>query len=292
MIFVNPRSVNPPAAWCTSALALTATLKKTDPKLRSAFIDEHRDETWGNPDLLRALRAVVGNKCWYSEVPLDGADPNVDHFRPKGRVREVNEDFTTNGRSCEGYWWLAFDVRNFRLASMHSNQRRVDADTDGGKWDFFPVLGERAPEGTDYACIVEEVLPLDPCSQTDVRLLWFDPDGRPCCSEWRRQLKAAADGRRVRATIWLYHLDKTEIQMKRAGHMASLRADLNTANSAYLLWNREGSKPNLLGKALFDQRVAEIRSKMGDREDFAGAKQCAVRAATAEYDWVDEFLLL
>jgi hypothetical protein len=90
----------------------------------------------------------VGNKCWYSEVPLEGADPNVDHFRPKGQVREVDADLQNLQTTSPGYWWLAFECRNFRLSSMHANQRRVDTDTNGGKSDYLPVLGSRAVEGT------------------------------------------------------------------------------------------------------------------------------------------------
>lgn len=59
-------------------------------KKRNAFVNSKRGETWGHPEVVRALKQVVGNKCWYSEVSLDGSDPEVDHFRPKGRVVEVD----------------------------------------------------------------------------------------------------------------------------------------------------------------------------------------------------------
>ena len=141
---------------------------------RIAFINNNRTATWGNRELLTALKEVIGNKCWYSEVDLTGADPNIDHFRPKGRVKEVDVDsLTPTGIDSEGYWWLAFDHQNFRLSSMHSNQRRVDENTNGGKWDFFPVVGSRAVKGTQLSLINESVFPLDRCSATDVSLMWL-----------------------------------------------------------------------------------------------------------------------
>jgi hypothetical protein len=288
MIYINPDSISPGAAWEKRASDLTTELKRQPDTERSKFIEDHRDETWGHPTLLKALRAVVGNKCWYSEVPLEGADPNVDHFRPKGRVREVDENLQDTKRTSPGYWWLAFEPRNFRLASMHSNQRRVNKNTSGGKSDYFPIRGERAPEGTDWGCIVEDVLALDPCSASDVALLWFDPDGNPCIASWRDKPTSAANEERVRVTIWLYHLDKVEIQTKRAQHVEDIRKDLLKANVDYMLWDSTSATPNIQAKNSFDKKVAEIKKKIDPKAEFAGAKQCAVRAAMADYQWIEE----
>jgi hypothetical protein len=277
--------------WETRAQELTRELDALEPEDRSHFIDQYRDETWGADEMLNALRTLVGNKCWYSEVPLEGADPNVDHFRPKGQVREVDEEFQNTRETSRGYWWLAFEPRNFRLASMHANQRRVDVDTQGGKWDYFPVLNGRAAERTPLRLIIENVLALDPCSASDVSLLWFDPDGKPCCSEWKRKPNAL-DEQRVRTTIWLYHLNKREIETKRGNFMRQIRTDLAEANAQYQLWDRDSANPNLQAKNSFDVMLAIIRLKLADTAEFAGSKRCAVRAAIADYQWIDEFGLV
>jgi hypothetical protein len=234
---------------------------------------------------------VVGNKCWYSEVQLDGADPNVDHFRPKGGVREVDEDLQNTKVASAGYWWLAFEFSNFRLAAMHANQRRADDQTEGGKWDYFPIRGNRAAAGTLSENIIEDILALDPCSRTDVALLWFDPDGKPGASKWKHEPNAN-DLQRVRATIWLYHLDKQEIQTSRAAYVEDIRKDLRKANSYFVLWGRDSANPNLQARAGFNQKIAEIETKIGIRSVFAGAKRCAVRLALADYAWIEEYLAL
>jgi hypothetical protein len=291
MIFINPDTLDLRAARRAAMDALSEELQHKAPHERANFIAAHRDGTWAHDDVLRTLRRVAGNKCWYSEVKLDGADPNVDHFRPKGQVREVDGDLQNTGTVSDGYWWLAFEFANYRLAAMHANQRRVDEDTHGGKWDYFPIRGNRTPEGTPIGQIIEDVLALDPCCATDVGLLAFDPDGKPCASDWKRK-PSEADVERVRATVWLYHLDKQEIQASRSKHVEEIRKDLRKADADFQLWDRDSANPNLQARNSFNSKIAEIRIKIADSAVFAGAKRCAVRLATATYPWIDEFLPL
>src|SRR3954453_16196371 len=126
MIFINQDALHPPPARLTAMSSLSTELTGKPVAERTEFINQNRTATWAHADVLTALRAIAGNKCWYSEVKLDGADPNVDHFRPKGRVREVNADLENTGVEGAGYWWLAFEFQNYRLAAMHANQRRTD----------------------------------------------------------------------------------------------------------------------------------------------------------------------
>jgi len=173
---------------------------------------------------------------------------------------------------------------------MHANQRRVDVDTNGGKSDYFPVLGARAVEGTSCLAIVENALALDPCSASDVSLLWFDPDGKPCCSKWKRNPNVL-DQQRVKTTIWLYHLNKYEIETKRGNYMRQIRADLAQADAQYQMWSRDSPSPNLQAKNSFDHKIADIKKQISDSAEFAGAKRCAVRAAIADYEWIEEFVI-
>ena len=284
MIFIDPMKVKISGALRTALNAATAGLQQVAPAERAAYFKNKRDTTWGDPALVAALRQVVGNKCWYSEVALGGADPNVDHFRPKGRVVEVSDEMEKTGQEFDGYWWLAFEPLNFRLSSQHANQRRVDEDTEGGKADFFPIKGDRAPIETPHMQIFENVLPLDPCSPSDVSLIWFDPDGNPCCSP-KQKRSNESDKLRIRATIWLYHLDKHDTAAPRAKAVAEVRTKLIHANNYFQLWHSD--TPCLKSKASFDREVAEIAGLLVDTSNFAGAKRCAVRLAMADYDWIE-----
>ncbi|MFZ6768064.1 hypothetical protein ACO0LM_13470 [Undibacterium sp. Di26W] len=289
MIYVDLEKLIPPQGWEEKAKNLLAELNSKPADQRSDFIDKCRLQTWAHPELLVAIRKIVGNKCWYSEVPLEGADPNVDHFRPKGRVKEVDDKLQSTNNYLPGYWWWAFEWRNFRLASMHSNQRRVDLHTDGGKADFFPVKGPRANEGTSYNLCIEDVIPLDPCNRTDVALLWFDSNGAPSCSDWKRK-KSVEDEFRVKVSIWLYHLDKQDLVSRRRDHMDEISLDLFNANTDYELWKTIPG--NVVSKKSFETRLTSIKKKISDDSAFSGAKRVAVRAASANFEWIFEFGLL
>jgi hypothetical protein len=283
MIFVNPTKVN-------ISVALEATLKAATVGAvaapdRPQYFKDKRGTTWGDARLVAALKAVVGNKCWYSEIDLGGADPEVDHFRPKGRVVEVDADLQKTGHVSDGYWWLAFESQNFRLVAQHSNQRRVDDETEGGKADFFPVVGDRALPNTPHQQIFETILPLDPCSASDVSLLWFDPDGNPVYSP-KNGKSNDFDRKRVKATVWLYHLDKHDTAMPRSNAVTEVRRKLKQADNYHSLWH--SNVPCMKSKASFDKEVAEIAAKLADTSPFAGAKRCAVRLAMSEYEWIDE----
>src|SRR5262249_41012431 len=109
-------------------------------------------------------------------------------------------------------------------------------------------------------------------------------------SEWKRQPNEL-DKRRVLTTVWLYHLNKREIETKRGSHMRQIRTDLDEANAQYQLWDRDSPNPNLHARNSFDRKITEIRVKISDRAEFAGAKRCAVRAAITDYEWIEEFVL-
>lgn len=119
-----------------------------------------------------------GDKCWYSEVPRIGTDFDVDHFRPKGDVKISKEVYATRTvtgviQRHPGYWWLAFEARNYRYACIEANRPR----DNGGKHDYFPLVDETtrvwAP-CTIAAHVNEAVKLLDPCKLADVTLLSYD----------------------------------------------------------------------------------------------------------------------
>src|SRR5262245_62047027 len=102
MIYIDLNKITLSTEWDNRAKKLTRELEAMLPDERLDFIEKHREVTWGAHEVLEALRAIVGNKCWYSEVPLEGADPNVDHFRPKGQVREVDANLQNTKNTSPG----------------------------------------------------------------------------------------------------------------------------------------------------------------------------------------------
>lgn len=173
--------------------------------IKQGLDKKSRKNIW--KDLSENLGKLTGYKCWYSESRNSGSDKDVDHFRPKGSVAE--------DQTHEGYWWLAFEWKNYRYSCKWCNQRRVDTvhNTDGGKWDHFP-LGEgsfRAKTEADDYEDEDDIDLLDPTHPNEWRLLTFRPDGYPIPT----QAEGVREHDRAKASIFFYHLDRHEFVIDR-----------------------------------------------------------------------------
>lgn len=155
-------------------------------------------------DYYKLLPNVLKKKCWYCEAEKIRSDTPVDHFRPKGKVEDDNDH--------DGYWWLAFDWKNYRCACEFCNSRRNFEKTKGGKACKFPLVDPttRAYSVTD---VLAREIPdiLDPFEQDDEKLLWFDGDGRP----EPKPNSTNNEIRKVKNSIDIFHLHETKIVRKR-----------------------------------------------------------------------------
>lgn len=289
MVYINPDTIPFSQSRLDALKTMTTALSRAPQGKRAAMIADGRNDSWAHDDVVKALREVVGNKCWYSEVHLDHSDPNVDHFRPKGAIREIEPTTRQHCGHCTGYWWLAFEPRNYRLAAVHANQRRVFENTDGGKWDYFPVRGRRAKKGTTWKRIIEDYLPLDPCRKSDVLLLWFDADG--VAGVAKEKNLSEKDKLRVDVSIWLYHLDEEHTQKRRAEVIRGVLANLDDANDDFNDWD-----PNYVcnekARKRFDEKIALIEKALQPKSLFAGAVGRVVRTKSAHFPWILDYLTL
>src|SRR5262249_4815317 len=96
---------------------------RMDPTLRHGHIRRNGTNKWS--PLKDRLTVSLGNKCWYTEVELIGGHLTIDHYRP----------------ICD-YWWLAYDVENYRVACPFANspEHNREHGCAGGKGDNFPLL--------------------------------------------------------------------------------------------------------------------------------------------------------
>ncbi|MCG5060778.1 MAG: hypothetical protein KA714_23075 [Limnoraphis sp. WC205] len=165
-------------------------------------------------DLAPYLARLHNGKCWYSESLNPGSNKDVDHFRPKNRVNEDPDH--------EGYWWLAFDWRNYRYSCQWCNQRRVDTanNTNGGKWDRFPVFGTFRARQEEDNFEMEEVDLLDPIDPEDWKLLTFRPDGQPTPASINTDTR---EYKRAEISIQVYHLHCQEFVRDRKKLATNIR---------------------------------------------------------------------
>jgi hypothetical protein len=201
---VHPEEI--PDKWVEDSRELTEKLRQcvddvngacTAAQKRRAIIEAHEGH-WKS--LKETLSGWAFGKCWYSELRDSGSDYHVDHYRPKGRVRNEGE------KEREGYWWLAFEWTNFRMAVSWVNSPHKDpGKASQGKFDQFPLKPGTSPIGPDESIESEIPVLLDPTNANDVLLVDFDERGLPIptVTGW--------GAHRVLETSRILHLDSTRM---------------------------------------------------------------------------------
>jgi uncharacterized protein (TIGR02646 family) len=229
------------------------------------------------------LAKLSYGKCWYSESRNPTADKNVDHFRPKNRVNEDPDH--------EGYWWLAFQWRNYRYSSQWCNQRRVNDvnGTSGGKWYHFPLC-----EGSFRARLeeedweLEEPELLDPIDPDDWKLLTFRQDGYPIPAKHPGTLEYE----RAATSIIVYHLDCNELVTERralAGHIQRLIQYMETLRPKIT---------DLKMKTLYKQQQKELLRAIRSDAEYSAAALAYARAEVyklqlgrqVKREWLEDIL--
>lgn len=149
--------------------ARQGVLAEQDAEERKRLIRSRR-RVW--VDFRAHFERIYGAKCWYTESKNPGTDDDIDHYRPKGALAGVDDH--------DGYWWEAFNWRNFRLSCHRANRLGTSPDTGDvhGKGSWFPLLDEadRCREPEDDLDRERPTL-LDPTDPGDAAVLTFDQDG-------------------------------------------------------------------------------------------------------------------
>jgi uncharacterized protein (TIGR02646 family) len=205
--------------WTERATRAVDNIVKA-PKEKRADAINRRQKLW--KDFKDLLRIASENKCWYCETIERRTDNAVDHFRPKNRVIEAID------KDHAGYWWLAFDWRNYRFSCSYCNSPHKGPDGTFGKHHHFPLLDEnkRAKSPGD-SLDDEEPLLLDPTNIDDVTEITFGFDGRAVP---RAIKKNSVQYRRAERTIDIYHLNHPQIVEFRARLMRQVRKHLSEAD--------------------------------------------------------------
>ncbi len=155
------------------------------------------------------------DKCGYCESPaLATGVGDIDHFRPKSEISELDDDLQTRRRerpglanvagpgprtvSERGYWWLAYAWENWLLACERCNR--------AWKGSLFPVAENPRPAASPD--VVETPLLLDPYSfENPSAHLRFDSLG---------QVRARSGSRMGFETVRTLGLDRERLRGFRA----------------------------------------------------------------------------
>ncbi|WP_145498962.1 hypothetical protein [Streptomyces sp. CFMR 7] len=242
----------------------------TDELLEADGIAERKKIIDDNQDLWRSIKGVLAavgyQKCWYCETADIRSDNAVDHFRPKGRI---------SGEGTEGYWWLAFDVRNYRFACTYCNSRRHgEGGTIGGKADFFPLAaGSRRSDSHLIPISVEIPMLLDPCDQFDITALWFDETGQVKVNPGAEILEENVSDR-VAVSRSLYHLDHVRLIEARKRVFLEVLQMCDQADEALVSYK---STQDVMARSIFHESINALRRMKKEDAPYSAVAKCAVR---------------
>lgn len=153
----------PPQDWIDDAQAVSDQLRAAANKAEREEIIDKKQSLWRDDRIRNWLLKQFNNKCWYTEAYDSVSSIHVDHYRPKGRVRDLN------GNEKEGYWWLAFNWKNYRICGQLINVK---------KSDVFP-LTEGVQATSERLLRLEAPLIIDP-REEEARLISYEKDEDAC----------------------------------------------------------------------------------------------------------------
>jgi hypothetical protein len=209
--------------------ALAAVRDAAEPD-KSAVIAQYQ-HIW--KALKDALKSLSHHKCWYCESIEARSDNAVDHYRPKGNVRDAIPPH-------KGYWWLAFDWRNYRFTCTYCNSIRVTGETSGGKQDYFPLSSENnRARSFDDSLTKEDPLLLDPTNPLDVMLIAFADDGSAGPAIAAND--GAIDNAKGVESVKRYHLNQPILVELRLARILQVRGWLEEADDLLKVYKRENT---------------------------------------------------
>jgi hypothetical protein len=223
------------------------------------------------------LENYTNRKCWYTESKNSGFPNEVEHFRPKGRITDGNDEV------IHWYWFLAFSPINYRLSCQFPNRLNVNPETGqtGGKGDKFPLLASSIGLGSIHATCIDEIeseIPvlLDPCIEADTKLLAFSPEGKPVIAP--HAANCPVSKKRVEESNLLLNLDFPTFNEEREELYAKVfklvkRGDRHFANQS---------------DALNDVKE-DLEEMMQADQAYSKAAESYIRGFRNS-DWVDEII--
>lgn len=168
-------------------------------------------DIYGHQSVKTALVTMQHEKCAFCEAkPLHVSDGDVEHFRPKGGVRQAD----AGPLERPGYYWLAYEWDNLLFACERCNRRH--------KKNLFPLTdpGRRARSHRD-ASIHEVPIFVDPAAEDPEQYIGY-----------RDHVPIAIGGNiRGQQTIDALGLRRPDLNADREKHLAVVKTLLEIATN-------------------------------------------------------------
>ncbi len=263
MIFIYIGTYTPQERWLERSRALSERLAQLQtgaveltPEAK-ALIDGNG--IWA--ELKADLEILSFGKCWYSEAREKVSYYHVDHFRPKKQCMEANGSIT-----C-GYWWLAYDWKNYRVSGSVINT---------AKRDKFAVYRNRA-KVPDAPIEDELIYLLDPLNRDDVCLLTFNNNGEamPLNPD-----EAAWDYKRAKYTIEVLDLNNAKLRRARKIKWKEISQMIDAIKACQ---NQNNEHPSVKLQTQLQEFKERTRELISPTSELSSTYRACLRASREEW---------
>ena len=263
MIYIHIGAYTPPAEWLEKAQELSKRLAQLQ-NGAAELTEDAKDILDTNTiwtEIKEDLEYLSFGKCWYSEAREKVSYYHVDHFRPKKR------SIDSNGSKNNGYWWLAYEWKNYRISGSVINT---------SKRDHFAVLRNRA-ENPDMPIDDELIYLLDPTKQDDAFLLTFNENGEAMPLDPNED---AWDYKRAKYTIEVLNLNSPKLVRARKFKWKKLSQIINTINNMKAQYN---STPSVRLQVELDRLKEQTRKLISPNSELSSTYRACLRASREEW---------
>ncbi|KFF03873.1 HNH endonuclease family protein [Chryseobacterium luteum] len=282
MRYINVEGYNPKSLKIVSQKKLSEMISKVSIAEKKAYLDVPDNQIWTK--YKRGFERLSHNKCWFTEAYSTLSDFHIEHFRPKKKIYLIkNKDPYIEERIAtdnNGYWWLSFELGNFRLAGGKPNQY---------KGNYFPLeSGSKVAKELDNSWRNEKPMFLDPCVKEDVELITYDgvepKESNPDIN--------SLEHIRARISIKIYALKINKLKNARSRIFEVAK---NYYNSAELNWKalNENNGVNQvaynLAKENFDVSCSNLVLMLKPNKEFT--RMVLVFLVSTNLDWIEEYII-
>jgi hypothetical protein len=244
----------PPQDWISDAEAVTTQLRAAANEADRAQIIEANEKLWRDDRIRNWLLQQFANKCWYTEACDSVSSIHVDHYRPKGRAKDLA------GNEYEGYWWLAFKWNNYRICGQLINVKKLD---------IFPIIeGARANPDDPISLQLEAPLLIDPLTD-QTRLISYERDDDACIAVPAAGINEV-DEHRAEKTIEVLGLNlRSRLNQKRADYWDRCRMAIADYRGA------EG--PQALRIVVQASALKRLKEMVDYKAEFSSVSEACIR---------------
>lgn len=268
------------SVWEKDANAHLEKLKKMAHSARKKYLN--RNNHWAK--LYPALSKLSDGKCWYSESPANSSEWEIEHYRPK--MKSKAEDGSVI--RTDGYWWLSYYWRNFRLAGALVNKIRRDRfkidSKPFGKGNFFPLdlnNGGVIAVPYDNHCGCETTYLLDPIVPRDTQYISFDENGDAI--ENADPNEDDFNFKRAQLSIYFYGLNHTPVVKARKQIWETCKNEIELAHNYF----KNKDIPQKLRETYIEQCYNKIFEMSRGDQPYSSVVFAYVRFKKQDYQWLD-----